>query len=198
MFSVDSNSLCIEGEEEFGPLRSFFYGLGTLLLRKHYDVIVKDLEGRSFNKLLDIGCGPGNIVARLARARPSARFYCTDPSASMLKMALKNMSKKRVDSRVVLKLGNNRAIPFQEKFDAIISSFSYHHWNERESSIKNLTSYLSDTGFIAIFEYDISKSRTGNSHGVKKEEWNKLEIDGFQKTVEQKNGMIILSLSKLV
>lgn len=191
---MNSDTLYLKGEEEFGPLSSFFYGIGTLFLRKHYNTIVADLLKRDFSKLLDVGCGPGKVVSRLANAKPEARFYCTDPSGSMIKIANKNFERNGLSERVKARIGSSRAVPFEEKFDAIISSFSYHHWNDRETSLEYLSTLLTSGGFLAVYEWD-NDNGSRNSHGVSESEWENLEISGFQKKVEHKKHLIVLILS---
>ncbi len=186
----------LEGEERFGPVASFFYGLGSVVLSRYYDVIFNDLRRRQFNRLLDIGCGNGVVIGKLAANFQSPQFCGVDPSPHMLIRAKNRLSRKKLNSRVELKLGSSRSIPFEGKFDAIISSFSYHHWKDRDESLLSLISHLSDGGFISIYEHDNSGRRISTSHGIEESEWNGLEIEGVRKSIEHKNGLIILTLSK--
>jgi ubiquinone/menaquinone biosynthesis C-methylase UbiE len=195
---MKSDSLYLEGEEKFGPLSSFFYGVASPLLRKYYKTIFEYLKGKNFDSLLDIGCGPGNVVIKLAGIHPKAHFYCIDPSPNMIKLARKNIDRNYLDSRITAITGSSRSIPFDQKFDAIISSFSYHHWKDRDQSLKTLPGLLSKGGFLTIFEYDNDKGKLKNSHGISEREWDNLEIGGFHKTVEHTNGLIILTIQDRV
>ena len=186
----------LEGEERFGPVTSFLYGLGSAVLNRYYEVIVEDLRSTKFRKLLDVGCGNGALLSKIALNFPDARLKGVDPSPYMLNRAKKNLARKGFISRVEVKIGSSRAIPFEEKFDAIISSFSYHHWKERDISLSSLASHLEDKGFLAIYEYDNSSRKIRSSHGINEGEWNDLEIEGLKKTINHKAGLIILTLSK--
>jgi SAM-dependent methyltransferase len=193
---VTTEDFYLDGEERFGPVVSFLYGLGSVALNRYYDVIVNDLRGRQFNRLLDVGCGNAVVLGKLAANLQSPQFCGVDPSPHMLSRAKSRLSRKKLNSRVELRIGSSRSIPFEGKFDAIISSFSYHHWKERDKSLLSLISHISDGGFMSIYEHDNSGRRITTSHGIEESEWNDLEIEGVRKTIDHKNGLIILTLAK--
>lgn len=193
---MTTDNLYQDGEEKFGPVTSFLYGLGSAVLNRYYEVIVDDLRSRKFERLLDVGCGNGALLSKLAINFPNATFRGVDPSPYMLIRAKKGIARKGLSTRVEVKNGSSRVIPFEEKFDAIISSFSYHHWIERDKSLSSLTSHLGNNGFLAIYEYDNSSRKFRSSHGVYESEWSDLDIDGLKKTITHKAGLIILTLSK--
>jgi ubiquinone/menaquinone biosynthesis C-methylase UbiE len=193
---VTTEDLYLEGEERFGPVTSFFFGLGSIFLNRYYEVILEDLGTKKFDGLLDVGCGTGALLTRLAERYPSKNFYGLDPSPHMLERAKKNLSRKGLGSRVDLKIGSSRFIPFDTHFDAIISSFSYHHWIERDKSLKSLVHHLNEHGSISIYEYDNSNRSLNSSHGVEEREWDSLQIEGIDKSIKHTKGIIILTLSK--
>ncbi len=193
---MTTESLYLEGEERFGPVFSYLYGLGSVLLNRYYGIIEADLAAKKFDSLLDVGCGNGALIGRLANSFKSASFYGLDPSPHMLKRAEKLVSRRGLERRVDIKIGSSRSIPFDTKFDAIISSFSYHHWVNRDSSLLSLIPYLNDNGFVSIYEYDNSNKKFASSHGVEESQWSSLEVKGLKKTIIHKDGLIILTLSK--
>jgi len=194
---MTDNSLYLEGEERFGSISSCIYGkILTPILKRYYNIIINEISGKKVEKLLDVGCGPGKVVTSLAKAMSNTYFYCVDPSPSMLKIAKKKAHKYAIENRINIAIGSSREIPFNEKFDAIISSFSYHHWKDRDKSLQNLVKYLNNGGFIYIYEYDNDIGKLKNSHGVSEEEWNNLKIDGVKKEIDHKNGLIVLRLLK--
>lgn len=193
---MTTETLYLEGEEEFGPVTSFLFRVGSLLLNKYYSTIIVDLKEKKFNNLLDIGCGNGTLMGKLANSFQSSHFYGIDPSPYMLGNAKRKMSRMGLTSRTELKLGSSRSVPFDIKFDAIVSSFSYHHWKERDNSLVNLASHLNDGGFISIYEFNNTSRRLHSSHGIDEKEWAQIEIEGLSKSIIQKNGLIILTLKK--
>jgi ubiquinone/menaquinone biosynthesis C-methylase UbiE len=194
--TVTTEDLYLEGEERFGPVTSFFFGIGSIFLNRYYGVILEDLEAKKFDNLLDVGCGTGALLTRLAKKYQTKSFYGLDPSPHMLQRAKKNLIRNGLGNRVELKNGSSRIIPFDVRFDAIVSSFSYHHWIERDESLKSLLPHLNEHGTVSIYEFDNSNRAVNSSHGVEEREWNSLEIEGIQKSITHRKGIIVLTLSK--
>jgi len=67
--------------------------------------------------VIDLGCGPGDITARLARALPTARVVGVDGALAMLRLGHGALVAARVP-----------ALPFVDgRFDAVVSNSLFHH-----------------------------------------------------------------------
>jgi len=78
--------------------------------------------------VLDIGCGPGDVMPRLAAARPSARITAIDGSNAMLELARKAVHSAGLQQRITLLQGYVPGLPLEERsFDAILSKDLLHH-----------------------------------------------------------------------
>jgi ubiquinone/menaquinone biosynthesis C-methylase UbiE len=78
--------------------------------------------------VLDIGCGPGDVMLRLAAARPSARITAIDGSSAMLELARQAVRSAGQQQRVTLLQGYVPGLPLEEhSFDAILSKDLLHH-----------------------------------------------------------------------
>lgn len=77
--------------------------------------------------ILDLGCGPGDISYRFARAYPEARVLGVDGSAEMLAMAEELRRDDRV--RFLQSFLPSAAIP-QAEYAAIVSNSLLHHLHE--------------------------------------------------------------------
>jgi len=148
----------LEGEERFGPVMSPLYGLASGLSRMKgiYKFVADDLRNARWTRILDVGTGPGDVPALIAKEFKSRRIYAVDPSSNMLGIA-KSRTK---DLGVKLALGSSRHVPFKIKFDIIISTLSFHHWKEKETSLKYLAGLLEKRGEIRIYEFE-RKELTG-------------------------------------
>ena len=78
--------------------------------------------------ILDLGCGPGDIVLRLARAYPGCRVHGLDGSASMLSFAEAALADSGLGPRVrfVRGLVPGAGLP-ERRYDAITSNSLLHH-----------------------------------------------------------------------
>ena len=97
-------------------------------------VLVRDLSGALPGRVLDLGCGDGRLSALVLAAYPQSVATLVDLSPPMLAAAAKRFDR---DDRVTLTthdLGDE--LPFDEPFDAVISSLAIHHVsNERKRAL---------------------------------------------------------------
>ena len=78
--------------------------------------------------ILDIGCGPGDVMLRLASARPNVRITAIDGSNAMIELARKAVRSAGLEQRITLLQGYVPGLPLEERsFDAILSKDLLHH-----------------------------------------------------------------------
>jgi ubiquinone/menaquinone biosynthesis C-methylase UbiE len=179
---------CLDGEERFGLISSFAYSLGVKLKsgQEFYSFVVDDIKKSGFREILDVGTGPGDVPILLAKSGKFKLVYAVDPSGDMLRIA------KAHSKRLKIKFGygSSRHIPFNKKFDLIISTISFHHWKMKTESLKYLSGFLKKGGEIRIYEFE-KRELKGiwryfmSSHAVSREEMREvakesgLKLKGF-------------------
>lgn len=204
MNSPESGSccaLCCPGEEKFGPIRSKLYALTLRWRSKFVDFVANDVRSSNPRSVLDIGCGTGDVLNRLRT--PGIELYGIDPSPYMLKVAIENIRRAHSWAKpsVNLSLGNSKNIPFDNDFDRIFSSISFHHWKNREESIPYILSRLNSNGEFTIYEYNkdalpvIHRTIFGK-HSISELEVNHLAFDGYKKTIEHSSSFIVIRFRK--
>jgi ubiquinone/menaquinone biosynthesis C-methylase UbiE len=99
-------------------------------------------------RLLDIGCGTGRLLARLATAVAAGSVLVgIDASAGMLRAA-----RDRVGCLVG---GMAEALPFAEAtFDLVVSTASFRHWSEPGLSLREIRRVLVEDGVAVIADLD--------------------------------------------
>ena len=136
--------------ETFGSIRSFFYqrwaepSLDPLHRRIAAEIPVE--RGR----LLDIGCGPGNLDRKIAERHPELAVVGLDESRAMLDRAAKGSRPANLEFRqgVVEKLS------FRDEFDFALSVLSFHHWEEPVAGLEAVYRALKPGGRFWIYEGD--------------------------------------------
>lgn len=114
-----------------------------LILQSIYD-LVEDLNKKN-SKILEIGVGTGNLASKFLNSNYD--IVGIDQSREMLSVAKEKYPSLKV------RLGEFLKIPYDNKsFDIIISTYAFHHLNEREKciAIEEMIRALKDNGVIII------------------------------------------------
>lgn len=116
------------------------------LYNETYDFICQQIKKENA-KILEIGCGPGNITKYLLTKRPDFKIFGTDIAPNMIELAKKNNPTANfavMDAREINKL--------EEKYDAVINGFCLPYFSESESEqfVINASLLLNTGGIIYI------------------------------------------------
>lgn len=104
------------------------------LTRKYYllgrDQLLRDMELKSGDRVLEIGCGTARNLIRLAEQRPDIHCYGLDVSTEMLATAAAKVKSRGLESRITLKhcfaeqLDHRTTFGLEAPFDAAFFSYS--------------------------------------------------------------------------
>ena len=91
------------------------------------DSLIRDFPGH-LRTAVDIGCGPGDVVIRLARAVPDLHITAIDGSAPMIALARRAVQAAGLDTRVTVMQGYVPGVSLEDHgYDAILSKDLLHH-----------------------------------------------------------------------
>lgn len=189
-----------KGEERFGPISSKIYSFGSKRpLKSFYIFIANDVKKLKPKTILDVGAGPGELAILLNKTIKNAKIYCVDPSTSMQKIARKKFNAFGVNNEYLL--GSSRSIPLKKKFDIILTSISFHHWKEKEKSIKYLLKKLNKNGYLRIYEFyydNLNRLQkvTMGKHSLSLKEAKSYSFKGYDKKVILHGNIIVMSFKK--
>ncbi|MBE9208266.1 class I SAM-dependent methyltransferase [Nostoc sp. LEGE 06077] len=107
--------------------------------------------------VLDLGCGTGRLLARLATKFPHLRGTGLDLSPNMLRIArLSNHHQPRL----IYVEGNAESLPFGEaQFDAVFNSISFLHYLEPQQVLSEVARVLTPGGRFYLVDFT-SKQET--------------------------------------
>ena len=77
--------------------------------------------------ILDLGCGPGDIPVRFARALPSCRITGVDASEPMIGLAGAVVKQAGLADRITFRCERFQAVSLVEPVDAAVSNSLLHH-----------------------------------------------------------------------
>lgn len=93
-----------------------------------YRRLITQAEIAEGQRVLEIGCGTGNLAIRAKRARPSADVTGCDPDPRMLAVARRKAA--RIEG-IRFEQGYAERLPYADgEFDRVLSSMMLHHIND--------------------------------------------------------------------
>lgn len=181
MLRVLEPELMEDGEQSLAYARADFSSSNQWFV----DQLLKDCPA-AFLRVLDIGCGPCDVMLRLARACPKTRITAVDGSAAMVELAAEAIRTSGQGARIKAIQGYIPGLPLEEhSFDAVLSKDLLHHlpdpmvlWREaRRLGRAGATLYVMDLirPETAQDARDIVETVTPNEHEIlKKDFYNSL------------------------
>jgi ubiquinone/menaquinone biosynthesis C-methylase UbiE len=119
----------LEPELMDGELQSIAYAKADFSTsnQRYVDQLTADFP-HHLRTVLDIGCGPADVLIRLARANPDIRITAIDGSDQMIKLAQQAVKAAGLVQQITLTQGYIPGLPFEEhSYDAILSKDLLHH-----------------------------------------------------------------------
>jgi ubiquinone/menaquinone biosynthesis C-methylase UbiE len=103
------------------------------------------------SKVLEIGFGTGLAIAEAAKIATHGQIYGIDHSETMLEAAQKRNRKAVESGRVLLRLGNVMALPFEDNcFDIVYSINCIYFWEPPTQGLAEIYRVLKSEGIVAI------------------------------------------------
>lgn len=105
-------------------------------------------------KVLEVGCGPGQLAIALARSH-GLEVIGLDLDPTMIDRARAN-SDRSLDGHIPVPafvVGDVAALPFPDvSFDLVVSTFSMHHWSDRDAGLREIERVLRPGGQALIWD----------------------------------------------
>ncbi|MFC1847033.1 class I SAM-dependent methyltransferase [Chloroflexota bacterium] len=103
--------------------------------------------------LADVGCGPGYLIADMAKSFPSLSIIGVDISEEMEHKAKKNFERAGLGEKVNFRRGDIQELPFDNNtLDFVVSTLSLHHWSEPKQAIQEINRVLKPQGQFLVFD----------------------------------------------
>lgn len=110
-----------------------------------YGEIISRIINTKGKKILDVGCGTGNILMKLIKNR-DLDLYGLDISEKMIEVA-----KNNIGDKAELKVGDSEFMPWEDKyFHVIVCNASFHHYPNPEKVLLEMRRVLKPNGTLII------------------------------------------------
>lgn len=111
-----------------------------------YQKLLEALESLPEGKLLDVGCGNGNVLVEIKNKRLTLAGI--DLSPAMIQIA-----RERLGNHADLRVGDAETLPFEDsQFDVIICNASFHHYPHPDQVLREMNRVLKRNGLLFIGE----------------------------------------------
>lgn len=118
---------------------------------------LKDIKARNISgSYLEMGAGPGLLAIMVARQNPEINITAIDLSPDMATVANEYISNNGLENRIRYLVGDvcdEKMLGELGKFNLVYSTFSLHHWEEPEHSLRNLWNAVEDNGILYIHDF---------------------------------------------
>jgi SAM-dependent methyltransferase len=182
--------------------RTYVPALGYRFLTRLYDPLVrrtlKDAKLKSLlvdalaveagMRVLDVGCGPGTLVTKLARAIPTAEIIGLDGDPEILSIARKKAEEAGASVRFVEGLATDPPVELERgSFDRIVTSLLLHHLSptDKERALRAMFDLLRPGGRIVVADWGEARST------VMRLAFLSIQmLDGFANTADHARGLL--------
>lgn len=104
-------------------------------------------------RVLDAGCGSGQLAAEIARRRPDLHVRGVDLERGMVEAATHRARRVGVDDRVEFTRADLANLPLPDDcVDLVVSTASLHHWTDVGAVMASLGRVLRPHGRLLIYD----------------------------------------------
>ncbi|HEX8854671.1 MAG TPA: class I SAM-dependent methyltransferase [Thermoleophilaceae bacterium] len=157
-----------------GDARRYLPGMGRIWLLPLYDPFTRligiepvhrkladQAELASAQRVLEIGCGTGNLALLVKRMRPQLEVAGLDPDPKALARAARKARRAGIDLKLVRGFADQLPYP-DASFDRVLSALMFHHLEAdlRVASLREVLRVLRPGGSLHLVDFG------GNSHNL--------------------------------
>lgn len=101
--------------------------------------------------ILDVGCGGGRTLQKLAVKAPEGRVHGVDPAAGSLRAARQTNASLIREGRVAVHQATVSALPFRDaQFDLVTAVETQYYWPDLVSDLREIRRVLNPGGTLAV------------------------------------------------
>lgn len=103
------------------------------------------------DRILDVGCGGGRTIEKLAHMAPDGHVSGLDYSSASVDVARQTNADTIAAGRVTIEQGSVAALPFADgTFDLVTAIETHYYWPNLESSMREILRVLKPGGTFAL------------------------------------------------
>lgn len=146
-------------------LTRFYDRFNRLFFGRVFKKIAEIINPKPYEKILDLGCGPGNLIIALKKREPATELTGLDIDPEILAIAKKKFATFQL--AIPLIEGSATKIPTNEQFAVVVSSLMIHHLSlpEKKAMLANAHRVLRPGGRFYLYDFGPPSNRWGKLLG---------------------------------
>lgn len=125
------------------------------------DLAVQASQDHPPESVIDVGCGTGRLLRSAGKRWPAAHLIGVDPSPGMLEVA------RQRTPGVTFYNGSAENLPLPDhSADLVLSTLSFHHWNNREAGLRDIGRVLRPDGHFCLADLRLPAAFAWLTHHV--------------------------------
>ncbi|MEV6490746.1 class I SAM-dependent methyltransferase [Actinoplanes sp. NPDC051633] len=126
-------------------------------VRRVHEQLLGHADIRGGLRVLEIGCGTGNLLTALGRRTPDVDALGIDPDPRALRIARRKAASRNLPVRYEQAFAGDLPLP-DDTFDRVLSSFMLHHLDEEERmrALREVRRVLRPGGQLHVVDADAS------------------------------------------
>jgi tRNA (cmo5U34)-methyltransferase len=169
--------------EEFDKTILMLIPLYTKMINSMISSIPYDISDEF--KVLDLGCGTGNVTKAIKEKFNNARVSCIDIAENMIQMAKMKLANYE---DINYYTGDFSDFDFEEKYDVIVSSLALHHIksdNDKKQFYRRIYEALKEGGIL--LNSDVVLGSNENLQNLYTKKWVEFMLNNIpRKEIEEK------------
>jgi SAM-dependent methyltransferase len=115
------------------------------------EVTIALAELRESDQVLEVGCGHGRALARIAGLLSTGSVVGVDPSETMIRLAVRHNRKFIAHQKVRIVKGEAADLPYREAtFDRVLTTHTVYFWRDLAAVLSELRRVLKPGGHLVI------------------------------------------------
>jgi ubiquinone/menaquinone biosynthesis C-methylase UbiE len=117
------------------------------------------------HRVLEVGCGPGNLLMQLSRRVPGADLTGIDPDPAALRKARRKAARRGLTVRFTLAYADELPLP-DDSLDRVLSSYMLHHLDEEPqvAAMREIRRVLRPGGELHVVDADGTRRPGARGH----------------------------------
>ena len=120
---------------------------------------------RPGHRVLEVGCGPGDLLLQLGRRVPGADLTGIDPDPAALRKARRKAARRGLTVRFMLAYADELPLP-DDSLDRVLSSYMLHHLDEQPqvAAMREIRRVLRPGGELHVVDADGTRRPGARRH----------------------------------